>query len=144
MNSASIFRWRFGNHFLEIFICHILYIWLSYLSIIEGISWCDYHASNLRVKRWWSFHEDEAAKVGDLKWSGGCWDISWGLQKWNPTQAGVKAEERWRLWKFKGATFSKPLVWVFLLNFRGVHHPMIKWFGFAPQWFGIRLWYPDS
>lgn len=96
MNSASTFRWWFGNHFL------------IYWNLVRGYSYviyCTstivpfYHRRNFMVGLpWpWSFHEDEAAAVGDLNgvWAissveevckirfddsglGGCgWDISW-------------------------------------------------------------------
>ena len=86
MNSASIFRWWFGHHFLIYWtFTQVIFIYVIYFtSTIVPF----YHRRNFMVGLpWpWSFHEDEAAAVGDLN---GVWAISVVLKKYARFDSGL-------------------------------------------------------
>lgn len=170
---------------------------LLYLSIIEGISWWDYHdhgRTRMKQQQWvtsiefgqfqsWRSMQDSIRAWVDvggiflgrtaevyverkvivhscsettmMKWmelnSG--WSQSRGaLTLVGPNSNPVVEDEvtLWHLWCKSMEASCKPYslhifrgrttVWPSTM---GVHHPMIKWFGFTPRCFGVRFVIPQ-
>lgn len=176
---------------------------LLYLSIIEGISWWDYHDhgrfTRMKQQQWVTsmefgqFQSCWRSMQDSIRWFGRGWmwvgyflgGRPWGRQKcverkvivqscsettmmkwmelnsgWSQSRGALTlvgpnsnpvVEDEVTLWLpwcksmeasckpyslhiFRGRTTVWP---------RGVHHPMIKWFGFTPRWFGVRFVIPQ-